>query len=288
MSTSTRLMRIALSLGGCATFVLIVIWGIGAGKFVNPVGGDIPTIFQPVGDAFRSGQPVYAWKGLPFFYAPPLVIVIAAISWLPTPVLFTGTLLADIVALRYMARGWLRVGYLLWYVVLPFEFAAGQINIVMAAVLVAAVRGGRTALPALFSLAKISPVLAVNPAKWRPFLAWTLLFVALTLPWWWLWPQWLEQLLRGWQSPVGPQIPIPFLVRLPVGLLLVATRTRLGRVTGAVIATPAFYWGSLVLLLAPVAIGFDLWDERQSRRAQLSAREAQVVMPEPMEAPAPD
>lgn len=288
MSTSTRMMRIAASLGGCAIFVLIVIWGIGAGKFVKPVGGDIPTIFQPVGDAFRSGQPVYAWKDLPFFYAPPLVIVFAALSWLPTPVLFTSILFADVVALRYMAGGWLRVGYLLWYVVLPFEFAAGQLNIIIAAVLVAAVRGSRTALPALFALAKISPALAVNPARWRPFLAWTLLLIALTLPWWWLWAQWLEQLLRGWQTPVGPQIPIPFLVRLPVGLLLVATRTRLGRVTGAVIATPAFYWGSLVLFLAPMAIGFDLWDERQVRRARLSTGEAQVARPRPIEAQAPD
>ena len=288
MSTSTRMMRIALSLGGCATFVLIVIWGIGAGKFLNPVGGDIPTIFQPAGDAFRSGQPVYAWKDLPFFYAPPLVIVFAALSWLPTPILFTGILLADVVALRYMARGWLRVGYLLWCVVLPFEFAAGQINIIIAAVLVAAVRGSRTALPALFTLAKISPVLAVNPAKWRSFLAWTLLLLALTLPWWWLWPQWLDQLLRGWQTPVGPQIPIPFLVRLPVGLLLVATRTRLGRVTGAVIAAPAFYWGSLVLFLAPMAIGFDLWDERRSRRARRPTGQAEVARPEPAETPALD
>ena len=221
---------------------------------------------------------MYAWSDLPFFYAPPVVIIFAALSWLPTPVLFTGILLADVAALRYMARGWLRVGYLLWYVVLPFEFAAGQLNIVMAAVLVAAVRKSRTSLPALFSLAKISPVLAVNPAKWRSFLVWTLLFVALTLPWWWLWPQWLDQLARGWRSPVGPQIPIPFLIRLPVGLLLVATRTRLGRVTGAAFATPAFYWGSLALLLAPMAIGLDLWDEREHRHEGRSPREVQVAM----------
>jgi hypothetical protein len=277
MSASTRTLRIALSLAGYATFALIVIWGIGAGKFVNPVGGDIPTIFQPAGDAFRSGQPVYAWKDLPFFYSPPLVIILGVISWLPTPVLFTGIVLGNVVALRYLARGWLRVGYLLWCVVLPFEFAAGQINIIMAAVLVGAVRESRTALPALLTLAKISPVLAVNPAKWRSFLVWTLLLVALTLPWFWLWPQWFDQLLRGWQTPVGPQIPIPFLIRLPLGLLLVATRTRLGRVTGAVIATPAFYWGSLVLLLAPVSIGFDLWDERRERRARPSTPEVHLA-----------
>jgi hypothetical protein len=65
---------------------------------------------------------------------------------------------------------------------------------------------------------------------------------------------------------VEPQVPISLLIRLPVGLVLVATKTRLRRVTGAAIATPAFDWGSLVLLLAPMAIGLDLWDERQSRR----------------------
>jgi hypothetical protein len=281
MSYSIRMGRIALSATGYAIFIGIALWGIQNGKLVTPIGGDIPTIFQPAGDALRAAQPVYEWKDLPFFYAPPLVTIFAAVSWLPTPVLFACVLLADVAALRYMARSWLRVGYLLWYIVLPFEFAAGQLNIVIAAVLVAAVRGSRTALPALLTLAKISPVLAVDPAKWRSFLVWTLLFIALTLPWWWLWPQWLEQLLRGWQTPVGPQIPIPFLVRLPIGLLLVATRTRLGRVTGAAIATPAFYWGSLALLLAPMAIGLDLWDERKLRRGDRSVRKPTTTVTTP-------
>jgi hypothetical protein len=274
MSRSRPITTIGLSLGGYVFFILIVIGGIQAGNFVDPLGGDIATIFRPAGDAFRAGQPVYAWKELPFFYSPPVVIVFAAISWLPSAVLFGALVLADFAALRYMARSWLRLGYFMWFPLLPFEFAIGNFNIVMAGVLVAAVRANRTALPALLTFAKISPVLAVNPARWRSLLLWTLLLLALTLPWLWLWPQWFDQLVRGWQTPVGPLIPIPFLVRLPVGLLLVATRTRLGRVTGAVVATPALYWGSLVLMLAPIAIAVDLWDERRVRRDRWATRAA--------------
>lgn len=262
-----RLWRIAFSGAGFAIFAVITAWGIAGGKFVTPIGGDIPTIFQPAGDALRAGQPVYAWKDLPFFYAPPMVVLLAAISWLPTVALFAAVVTVDVASLRYLAGSWLRVGYLLWFVVLPFEFAAGQLNILMAAAIVAAIRRGWTGLPALLSFAKISPVLAVDPRGWRRFACWGMLFIAITLPWWWLWPEWIAQLGRGWQTQVGPQIPIPFLLRLPVGLALVATRTRLGRAGGAVLATPAFYWGSLVLFLAPVAICFDLADEQRARTA---------------------
>jgi hypothetical protein len=260
-----RLWRTAVSCAGFAIFAVIAAWGIAGGKFVTPIGGDIPTIFQPAGDALRAGQPVYVWKDLPFFYAPPMVVLLAAISWMPTAMLFTAVVAMDVASLRYIGGSWLRVGYLLWFVVVPFEFAGGQLNILMAAVIVAAIRRGWTGLPALLSFAKISPVLAVDPRKWRRFAVWGILLIAITLPWWWLWPEWIAQLGRGWQTPVGPQIPIPFLLRLPVGLALVATRTRLGRAAGAVIATPAFYWGSLVLLLAPAAICFDLADERRRR-----------------------
>jgi hypothetical protein len=39
----------------------------------------------------------------------------------------------------------------------------------------------------------------------------------------------------------------------------------LGRVTGAVIATPAFYLLSLVMVTAPISILFDLHDEGRLR-----------------------
>jgi hypothetical protein len=113
--------------------------------------------------------------------------------------------------------------------------------------------------------------MAVNPRLWRSFALWILLGIVVTLPWWWLWGDWLAQMQRAWQNPVGSFVPIPFLVRLPIGAALVATRTRLGRATGAVIATPAFYLLSLVMVAAPISILFDLHDEGRLRFRRRSA-----------------
>ena len=62
----------------------------------------------------------------------------------------------------------------------------------------------------------------------------------------------------------GSLIPIPWTFRLiGAAVLLVLVRTRSGRALAATIAIPAFYWGSLVILIAPVAI---LIRDRLARR----------------------
>jgi hypothetical protein len=48
--------------------------------------------------------------------------------------------------------------------------------------------------------------------------------------------------------------PVPFAVRLPVGLLLVLSRRPVPRALGAVIATPAFCLHTFALLLTPLVL----------------------------------
>jgi len=254
------------SVGGYVFFLGIVLWLAAAGRFV-PGGGDVRDVFRPAGDAFLAGRPVYNFTYPPYFYSPPITLLFAALSPVPVTGQWLLVNLLNFAALRYVARSWRRVGYLLWIPTIPFEIALANVNLIVAAAVVAAVREGRTALPAALTFVKLSPVLAVDPRKWRPFLLWTALGIAVTLPWWWLWPQWIEQLVRNWNAPVGNLIPIPLLVRAPIGLALVATRTRLGRVTGAVIAIPAFYWLSLVTLVAPLAVGWEVLSDWHERRA---------------------
>ena len=101
------------------------------------------TSTTPAGDALRAGKVVY-FPG--FLYGPPWAVAFAAVSWLgPAPVHAT-ILVLDVVALWTIAWGnWRRLGYILWFPLIPFEIAAGQLNLVIAAAIVAAQRGLRVA-----------------------------------------------------------------------------------------------------------------------------------------------
>jgi hypothetical protein len=266
-----RLVCSTLSVAGYLVFVFLVVWGINSRIFVpghlpdQLLAGDVGDVYDAAGDALRTGHAVYTYAYPPYFYAPPLTVLFGAVSWLPLQASYCIVTALNLAALRYLAGSWRRLGFLLWIVLIPFELALGNINLLLAASMVAAVRSNRTALPAILTFAKFSPVMAVNPRLWRSFALWILLGIVVTLPWWWLWGDWLAQMQRAWQRPVGSFVPIPFLIRLPIGAALVATRTRLGRVTGAVIATPAFYLLSLVMVTAPISILFDLHDEGRLR-----------------------
>jgi hypothetical protein len=69
-----------------------------------------------------------------------------------------------------------------------------------------------------------------------------------------LWVEWVNRLLWATGRDLGPLVPIPFLLRLPVGLALVAYGRPWSRALGAVVATPGLYWSALVLLIAPLAV----------------------------------
>ena len=141
----------------------------------------------------------------------------------------------------------------------------------IAAGIVAAIHR-RPELAVIGAFAKLAPGLALDPRDWRRVLVTGALAVAITLPWLHLWPEWIAQLLLFAGLPLGPQVPIPFPVRLVAALaILLAFRTPWARALAATIAIPAFYWGSLVVLIAPVAI---LIREARLRRPRLIAEPA--------------
>ncbi len=258
------MIRFAISAFGYVLMGLVFLWAARVGDF----GFDITTVYQPAGEAFRSGAAVYVYSDFqPYLYSPPVTVLIGLATLLPGPILFLIVEAANVLALRYVAGGWLRVGYLLWLPPVWFELLNGNVNLLMAGALLLAVRAGASsvgslrsgavALPTLLSFAKFSPVLAVDPRRWGGVVAWSLIALVVTLPWLHLWPEWIDQLQHRLGEPVGPLVPVPLWVRAPLGLLLVATQRRLGRALGAAIATPAFYWTSSVLLLAPLAVWLD-------------------------------
>ena len=273
-----RLLSFGASAGGYSLFALVIVWLISVGRMV-PGGGDVRDVYHAAGDALWSGRAVYTYIYPPYFYSPPCTVILAALSRLPVTVEWVLINALNVAALRYVAGSWRRVGYMLWIIPIAWELMLGNINLLVAAAIVAAVRDGKTALPAALTFAKFSPVLAVDPRKWRPFAIWIVLGLAITLPWLYLWPEWIGQLSRARSNPIGWLIPVPFVVRLPVALALVATRTRLGRVSGAVLAIPALYYLSVVTLIAPLAICLDLLAEWRSRRSTRAVEPATLAVP---------
>jgi hypothetical protein len=250
-------LSIALSLGGYA----FAIW---LGTFVLAMGTpgfDLRTFFLPAGDAVRAGTDPYAPRLLPglgpvdgFFWAPPWAVFFGAVSWLPWQVVYLAIFAGEVAALRIMFGSWRRVGYVLWVPLMPFELASGNINLIIAATIVVAQRG-RTGPLALSALAKISPAFALPPRDGRAFAIVFAAACAITLPWLYLWPEWIAALDRALShGGVGPQIGIPFAVRLVAAIPLIALQRPWSRALGAVIAIPGFYYVSLVLLTAPLAV----------------------------------
>jgi hypothetical protein len=218
---------------------------------------DVRAFFDWAGDAVRSGGDVYAARynvAEGFFWAPPWAVVYATVTWLPWEAIWAVTAVAELAALRYLCGSWLGVGVALWVPLMPFEFASGNINLVIAAALVAAQRG-RPELLAVVSFAKISPALALPPRQWRRFAVIAVVAIAITIPWLRLWPEWIEALLRALgNGGVGPAIPIPLWLRLALAVPLLLIQRPATRALGAILAIPGLYWQSLVLLLAPAAL----------------------------------
>lgn len=239
----------AFSAGGYLILAGILWWGVSVGKFTLTPGDAL--VWDRVGDEVRAGiSPYYAVTGSGgFYYAPPWAILWAVVSWLPVQVVAAVIMAVEAASLRYIAGSWLRVGYLCWLPLVAFELPSAQINLIMAAALAAAVRGDPRAAM-LVAAAKLSPLLAIRE-NWRRAVPVAVLLVAVTLPVAGLWVDWIRQLTGTYGHNIagGAQLDVPFLPRLLVALVLVATGRRWARVVGAVIATPALYWVSGVILL---------------------------------------
>jgi hypothetical protein len=247
--------KVALSLGGVAFVVVQLIVGSQAGLFPIPGGDEL--IWDRVGDAIWTGAPIYYRAPIltdSFWYAPPLAVVFGTVSWLPIVLqhwLFT---LLKIGAMRVIAGSWLGAGIACWFPLVAFEFGGGNFNLLIAASIVAAVRG-RPQLAVLGALAKFGPALAIHPRDLRKALPIAVGALVITLPWLHLWPEYAGHLVANLGSPLGPQVPIPYWARLAAAMaLLLLARSGWSRALAATLAIPAFYWGSLVILLAPLAI----------------------------------
>jgi hypothetical protein len=260
------------ALGGVVMTLAILWWGYSTGRFHFP-GGDTILFYDVAGDRLRAGQNPYdltRWgdsgETARFLYAPPWAVFFGAVSWLPPETLHVAAACAGVLALRSLGGSWRGAGILSLFPLVAFELSSGNINLLVAAAIALAARG-HGAVPSIMAFAKLSPALALDRRGVRSFAATSGLLVALTIPWLWLWPAWLEALAANAAQPIGPLIPVPFTLRLVIGLALIATRLPSLRVAGAVIATPAFYYGSLVLLLALVPSVRDALKSRSQRRA---------------------
>ena len=235
--------RIALSIYGyLTTAAVIVLITFNTAGFAH----DVP-IWDRTGDMLRAGASPYGSgydRNLLFLYAPPWALIFAGVTWLPQPVQVGGLFALEVLAWRICAGSWRRVGYLGMFPVFGFELAVGQINLLIAAAVALALRGdGRWAVVAAF--AKLSPVLAIR--DWRRPLLVALLFLLATAPVFWLWGEWVRQVVA---YAAGGDDPIPYWVRLAVGIALVATRRRWAAGLAVFVAIPNVTPNSYVLLAA--------------------------------------
>ena len=242
------------SVTGYVVLAAILWWGISTGLFWIP-GGDVH-IWDRAGDTLRAGGEVYAIQPLrneTIWYAPPFLVMFAAVSWLPIEVMYVAIVALEVAALRYLAGSWLAFGFACLFPLTAFELVSGNFNMLVAAAIVAAIRR-RPAPPPIKSFAKLSPIVAVHPRDWRVVAVTAAVMFAITIPWIGLWPVWVAHLAAAYGQPLGPQIPIPFAVRAVVAVGLLVLFRPWSRALAAFVAIPAMYWSSLVLLLAPAAV----------------------------------
>jgi hypothetical protein len=275
---SHQLLRVALGVGGWTFGALVAYWGLAFGWLVFPGGDDL--MYLNVGRAFWSGADAYSLTVAtqPFLYSPPWAAFFGLFPSVASIhiAIFIGSLLA----LRYIAGSWLAAGYLCWFPIVPWEAVWGNINILMAAAIVAGVRG-HGAAPAALGLAKWSPFLSLSPRAWKSAALVLGIALIVTLPRLDQWFSWFSRLLWMMDHPLGPLVPIPLALRLAVALPLVALRRPWSRALGAVIATPAFYVASFVLLIAPVSVWLHDRKPAAGRRVSLPAtRQTDRVTPQ--------
>jgi hypothetical protein len=211
--------------------------------------------FWLAGRHVLEGQPVYGGDAvfLAFRYAPPWAVLLAPLSLLD-PIMFSVLLLVgQLAALRWVAGSWTTTGLLGW---LPFVWRAigtGNIDLLMMAAIYAGMLKlvGSGAAGTLFAMAKFSPIIAVR--RWREAAVAATLLVAITIPWLELWAPWWE---RQVSTPGNLEMWIPILPRIPVValLLVLGVRRPWARAAAAGLATPAFYFHSVVLLFPAVRI----------------------------------
>jgi hypothetical protein len=246
-----RLLLDGLSIGGFLFGLVAILFYRPEGLIVAP---DLAAYLR-AGHDFLAGAPVYisqVGEAGAFSYAPPCVMLAAALTFLPPLLAQLFISLASVAALRYVVGSWRAVGWSLWWPVTSIVIISGNIDLIIAAAMVAAWRGRPTAL-ALMGLTKIAPLLGLPPRSWWRSGLRIAAVCVLTLPWWHLWPEWVGYLLS---QPANPTyaLAIPWWMRLPVALGLVAMRRPWASAAAVVVGMPFLYAFTTMELLAVLRI----------------------------------
>ena len=239
----------AASILGYGILVALLAVGVQSGRFPIP-GGDTVN-FLDAGMRLRLGGPVYTgdWNQAgTVYYAPPLVVLFAAFTYLPPWALWVIFAALDFAGLRYLAGSWRRVGWAGLVPVTAFQLASGNPNFAIVAACLAA--SSAPAVAAVAALAKVGPAAAIPLSGWRPALAVVAVAALVTLPWLALWPAWVAYLIAAPHDPGWPVV-VPVLLRLPLVAALVLIRKPWSRALAGALAIPGFYivtlWATIIL-----------------------------------------
>lgn len=207
--------------------------------------------------SFRDGLYSHTWQdsGAWMVYPPPAVLVVAPLTLLPFPAFYALLTAGSMAALVWLV-GWRWAGFaVVLYPPAMIDLLNGNIHILLAAALVAG------AWPALLLTKFTTGVGLLAPLlerRWR-LLAWTvgvtaaLCLLSIAILGVGVWRDYFAMLSEGaGRTQVGHAIPLPFLVRLPFAVALVAAATRWRWLLpfGVMLALPAVWWSSLALLVA--------------------------------------
>jgi len=207
-----------------------------------------------------------------YLYSPAFKLAFAPLGLLPWPVF--NAMWTTLNLATYRAIAGRRALPLLLFLPIPFEIVSGNVHIIYAGVIVAAVSRGRwwSAGWALMFLTKVSPGVGVLWHAARR--EWQALFLALgatavlaaasavAVPAWWVeWVQILAGSTAGPGATSGWFLPVPLLARLPLAAALVLW----GGVTGrrwtvpvaVVLALPVLWLNGLAVLAALLAPGLE-------------------------------
>jgi Glycosyltransferase family 87 len=278
---------------------VVRVWGLLVAVALVMVMTALADPFDP--DSFGPGQDARAYWAAPlddpyvagsvgqesaYLYSPAFLVATSPLRALPWP-LFVGVWTALLLGVLYwLTRPLLFLPMLL--LTLP-EIWGGNITILLAAAIVVGL--SRPAAWAFTALTKVTPAIGLLWFAVRR--EWSQLAVALLAtaaiigvtailtPG--LWAEWMSLLGSSTGSSTVPgSVPIPFVLRLPVAVLVIAWAARTDRAwllpVGILLAMPVIWWGSLAILAASVAFERErieahvdrtlgLLEERRLRRA---------------------
>jgi hypothetical protein len=200
-----------------------------------------------------------------YLYTPAFGQVLWPVIQLPWPI-FCALWTALLCGVYWLLVGRLALPLLLTLAV-PFEIVSGNVHLLYAAAIVVGFR--YPAAWALMLITKVTPAVGVVwfavRREWRALAtalgtgaAIVAVSVALSPG---LWADWLGLMARSFSAPLvttGPTLPVPFLVRLPIAVALVAwgaaTDRRWTVPIGVLLALPVIWINSLSILVALVPL----------------------------------